>query len=404
MGFWNNVWQKTVSAARWVGNKVVKPTLKTARKVVNWVGRRVDDLYTGAKKIVSGAHSIIDGIGNMLGIPTPPRYEEAIIVGEPMPVPAGMDAYYNEVRHKLEQQYQFELNRMAEAQQEDIRAMQARHDAQMKEIARAHKQRERLYEVVNLASTLKAHAEKVESNPRFHQFDEFARLKISTRFLNNLLKQLAEAKVVEALSKDQFLMLKSIDQFIIGEMSDAEYAQFDELIMKIFNEDLLQIGSREIISEYRADYEVKKQEWQAASEKATGLNIKIIAKEDYLKRVDDTQEKSQLEREIAELKQEHLQIEAEKGRLFEIKSTADEYGISLDAILYIASNDIALTDREMRMAKGVGEIYIKYKQVGKDDFSFSKQELEEIIKFNNLALRRDWTMKQKGGTEIEMEV
>ena len=199
-------------------------------------------------------------------------------------------------------------------------------------------------------------------------------------------------------------MLKSIDQFIIGEMSDAEYAQFDELIMKIFNEDLLQIGSREIISEYRADYEVKKQEWQAASEKATGLNIKIIAKEDYLKRVDDTQEKSQLEREIAELKQEHLQIEAEKGRLFEIKSTADEYGISLDAILYIASNDIALTDREMRMAKGVGEIYIKYKQVGKDDFSFSKQELEEIIKFNNLALRRDWTMKQKGGTEIEMEV
>ena len=198
MGFWNNVWQKTVSAARWVGNKVVKPTLKTARKVVNWVGRRVDDLYTGAKKIVSGAHSIIDGIGNMLGIPTPPRYEEAIIVGEPMPVPAGMDAYYNEVRHKLEQQYQFELNRMAEAQQEDIRAMQARHDAQMKEIARAHKQRERLYEVVKLASTLKAHAEKVESNPRFHQFDEFARLKISTRFLNNLLKQLAEAKDVEA--------------------------------------------------------------------------------------------------------------------------------------------------------------------------------------------------------------
>ena len=410
MGFWNRVWNTTVSAARWVGNNIVKPVVNTVRKVVNWVDRRVDDLYTGAKKIVRGTHEILDGFARMVGITddsrvydiTPYDNQAQFLNNQNY---SEADRYLQSIKDQMIKNHLAHMEELADTQAEELREIQERHEKRMQEIARAQKQRENLLEVVGIAKRLQSHGKTIESEIRFQQFDQFARLRISMTFLESLMEKLDTLDSVENLSKDELILLNSIDKFVFDQMKDSEYKQFDELILKFFGEDLLQIGSREILKDYRSDHEEKIKAWREKSSLLTKLRIEIKSLENKVKRLKDQDKIEKLRKDLEEKRKKFSHTEVEEKELFDIKNIAEEYLFSLETILNIASQNIQLNNRETNMVKEVAEIYLRYKNKGVSNFSFTQEEQQAIKDLNDLAMLNNWiTADHEISGESEAEV
>lgn len=387
MGRWSHAWNITISAVRLVGNYIIKPTIKAVTNAVNWVENKIDQFYDSAKNLISkvkiGISNLAEGISNFF---------------KTIDNMFSISGNINEVQRSLEEaqkKMDDTLKRM-EALKEEIESKVSNEEIQT--LKKANEQAKRIYELVYSVSNLKTQAERVKNEERMQKFDNFARLRVSTVFLEDIFTELKQKENIDNLTKSQLQFLKQVEIFITQpKMEDEELKQFDELVMEIYKKDLLQIGSELILEDYLVDYKEKKTQWQKATAEEDKLDTEVKKLLRQIELTSIIEEKEQFKSVVSIKEKERKAAEDRKQKLFEQKNLAEQYLSCLEALQYVANNQNKCTPSEIERAKDIGGIYTKYKNL--TEFKFTDEDIKKINDFNDLALYKEW---RRSLTEIQI--
>ncbi len=429
MSWFSRAKEKVINAARWVANKVIKPTAKVINKAVNWVEDKVDYAYRTVKGYIDTVKDGLDlfGLGGKKRVEIPTHYYPQPQVQNVQPnypynvpqTPSAIDQYppnwmnemassmqlieqqIGEKRARLLREFEEEEAILRARQEQRAREIQAKHEREMAEVEKKLQDSRRLLEFINTLHVLADQANLIRTHADMQEFENFARLHVSTFFIKDLTDDIKTTDDLNSLELDKIQFLEYVRQFVSRTISENDYAKFDEMVMKLYKKDLLEFGTEAMLKHYDLQFKEKEQLVQSITRQSADLKFQLKSITNVLMGLDKTEaEKAELKKRAEVL--EKLQTETDFNLKIAIseKDICEEMFLSMQTFLALVDSQEKLTDQEIEYIMEIGEIFIKHRdeEVPKLDPS----EDEKIFKFNNWALAKGF-ISETYDNDLEIE-